>query len=158
MGAVMVFAVFAWCGCSVSVQMKKRCDLLEQFITALELLKAEIAFNGSDLKKAFENTAKMSGAEIFSDAARYLDASGINRAWEMALNEAKINAADKQVLMLLSSKLGKTDSPGQIKHIDYVEKMVMESRKNAVSTYENTGGLFRRGGVLLGILTVLILM
>lgn len=155
-GAVLVFTAFAWCGFKISQALKFRCDFLERFITALEILKTEIAFSGADLKTAFENAARISGADIFSCAALYIEKEGIASAWKKAVHQAAVS--DKELILLLSSKLGKTDAKGQIRHIEYVSGLVSEARKEAVKKYEGTGSLCRRGGVLLGIFAVLILI
>lgn len=158
MGAVLILGVFVWCGFNISNTMKKRCELLGAFITALEILKSEIAFNGADLKTAFNHAAKLSGADIFADSARYIESEGIAAAWKRAVENKDINEQDRRVFMLLSSKLGKTDAQGQIRHIDYVGGLAREARKNAAELYEKNGTLFMRGGVLLGIFAVLMLM
>lgn len=157
-GAVLIFSACTWCGFKVSQSLKNRCVFLERFITALEILKTEIAFSGADLKTAFENAARISGASIFSQAALYIEKEGINMAWKRAVEQVAISDADRRLIMLLSSRLGKTDAKGQVRHIEYVSGLVSEAKREAVSRYEGTGGLYRRGGVLLGMFAVLILI
>ncbi len=157
-GAAMIFAAFTFGGCSVSNSMRTRCLFWESFITALEILKAEISFSGTDLKKAFFNAARLSGQELFSEAAKNIETVGLDEAWKSAVDKFALKANDKGTLLLLSSKLGKTDASGQEKHINYILKLAEEIKAEAYKAYEHKGALFRRGGVLAGIFAVLILI
>lgn len=156
LGALLVFGAVSWCGIQMSNTLKKRFEFYERFISALEILKCEISFSANDLKSAFENTYRVSGADVFLYAAGMLVTDGFDKAWEKAVDEARV--ADREIAMLLSSKLGKTDTDGQIKHIDYVLGIAQEARKEAKNKYEKTGVLYRRGSILLGIFAVLLFL
>lgn len=157
-GAILVFAAFAWCGAALSMKMKKRCDFLESFITALQILETEISFLSAELKEAFEKAAQIGCADVFLYTAKNIEKLGIDRSWAEALDKAPINGEDKKILLLLAAKLGKTDTKGQIKHIKYVAGMANELKKKAEKDYETKGGLCRKGGALLGVFAVIMLV
>ncbi len=157
-GAVLIFAAIAWCGMRASLALKQRREFLEGFITALELLKSEIAFSVSDLKSAFENVAGISGARIFMLLAEYVEGEGINSACEKAVEISRLTGEEAQLISLLASKLGKTDVQGQLRHIEYVAGIANELRKKALQNYEKSGVLYRRGAILIGIFAVLLLI
>lgn len=157
-GSMFVFIAFAWGGAAIGMNMKKRCDFLNDFIIALQVLETEISFLGAELAGAFERASQVSGVNVFSEAAKSIEKDGIDKAWSDALDKVGINSNERKILLLLSSKLGKTDTQGQIKHIKYIEGMASELRKKAKKDYETKGGLCKKGGILLGILAVIMLI
>lgn len=158
LGAAMILCAFTAGGFWISAEMRRRCTFWERFITALEMLKAEIGYNGSDLKKAFEAAAGVSCLKLFECAANKLFALGIDAAWAEAVRESGVNEEDMKLLLLLSSRLGKTDVEGQLKHIAYISALAIEAKTAAEKAYAEKGALFRRSGVLIGIFAVLILI
>lgn len=157
LGAAMILCAFAAGGFLISAEMRNRCVFWNRFITAMEMLKAEIGYNGSDLKKAFMAASRVSGLKIFEAAAAKLSEQGIDDAWSDSVNESGANAEDMKLLLLLSSKLGKTDAEGQLKHIAYISALASEAKSAAEKEYAEKSALFRRGGILVGIFAVLIL-
>ncbi|MDO5398094.1 MAG: stage III sporulation protein AB [bacterium] len=157
-GAAMILCAFTAGGFLISVEMRRRCTFWERFITALEMLKAEIGYNGSDLKKAFAAASEVSGLKLFERAADRLSELGIDAAWAEAVREGGANTEDMKLLLLLSSRLGKTDVDGQLKHIEYISSLAEETRAKAENIYMEKGALFRRGGILVGIFVVLVLI
>ena len=157
-GAIMILCAFTAGGFLKSAQMRRRCMFWERFITGLEILKAEIGYNGSDLKKAFTAASDVSGLKVFEYAAQKILESGIDTAWAEAVREIEVKEEDRKLLLLLSSKLGKTDVEGQLKHINYIYALASEAKASAEKVYEEKGALFRRGGILIGIFSVLVLI
>ena len=153
---MILCALGVW-GFSVSLGMRRRYEAWGRFIAALEILKAEIGYSGASLKTAFYAASKVSGLKLFKSAADKLAAMGLDSAWADAVAESGINPADAEIMLLLSSKLGKTDAEGQIKHISYILSLAETAKKEAETEYKEKGALFRRGGILTGVLIILLL-
>lgn len=157
-GAVIVICVFAYGGIAAGKTMGRRCEFWERFITALQILRSEIGFSGSSLKKAFLNAARISGEPLFENAAAEIETVGIDRAWKAAVDRQPLCEEDKRTVLLLSGKLGKTDTEGQIKHLDYISGLAEEARSSADELYKRKGVLYRRGGLLAGIFVAVVLL
>lgn len=158
LGALMIVCAFCFCGFGICTVMKKRCNFWERFITALELLKAEIGFSGANLKDAFINAGNVSGERLFSDAADEIESLGIEQAWKNAVQKRMFLKKDEQTILLLSSKLGKTDVSGQLRHIEYIYKLAENLKQSADSNYKHKGSLLGRGCILIGVMAVLMLL
>lgn len=161
-GAVMIFAVCAYGGFSLSDSMKKRCAYLKNAIAALNLLETEITFGGSRLSKAFEKLdAAADTRGLFKAAAEAAERVGIKRAWKDAVkskqSELRFTKEDAQTLMSLGERLGMTDTENQVKNIQYVKKRLELQLEGAEGEYDRMGRLYRNGGILAGTFLVLLL-
>lgn len=158
-GAVMIIAVCAYIGFAAGEEAKHRQRLLEETASALELLKSEICFSDTELKKAFINIDRVTDTEgIFARAAERIEEEGISRAWNRAVESAGLDEEDEHVLKLLSSKIGKTDSEGQRRHIEYTASLLRERARDAKEIYEKNGKIYRSVGFLAGAAAVLLLI
>lgn len=161
-GAVMIFAVCAYGGFSLSDRMKKRCMYLKNVIAALSLLETEITFGGNRLAPAFEkldNAVDTHG--LFKAAAEMAETIGIRKAWQKAVkgkqSELRFKEEDAQTLMALGERLGMTDTENQVKNIQYVKKRLEVQLDGAEGEYGKLGRLYRNGGILSGAFLILLL-
>ena len=154
----MILCAFAAWGFSVSLSMRRRCEVWKSFIAALEILKAEIGYSGAGLKTAFYAASKVSGLKLFECAADKLADRGLDSAWADAVVKSNLNEGDAEIVLMLSSKLGKTDAEGQIKHISYITSLAESAKNEAEAEYKEKGALFRRGGILTGVFVILLLL
>lgn len=157
-GAAMVICAFTYGGLSLCFLMKKRCTFWESFIRALEVLKPEIGFCGANLKDALISASRISAQPLFERAALNIEENGADKAWSLAVEECSLSRADKKALLIFSSKLGKTDAKTQLRHIEYMEGIAGEIKKNADERYRRIGMLCARCGILAGFFTAIVLL
>ncbi len=143
-------------------ELKRRRDSLREIISAFELLKTEITFKKTSLPEAFEKLAKNTkSGELFSGVCKGLD-GGMEKAWESSLKNCSrklcLVADDRELLLSTGARLGKTDTAGQLAHIDYITERLKAQEKSAAEEYRGQAGLYGTGGVLVGILSVLLLI
>lgn len=161
-GAAIILAVCVYAGFSMSDRLKKRCVYLQNICEALNLLETEISFGKSRLKQAFiKINSAVNTQGLFKNAADNMENMGIKKAWREAVGNTqgklKFNEDDAQILMLLSERLGMTDTEDQIKNIAYTRCRIEGNLKAAENEYAKMGKLYRNGGILAGLFLVLIL-
>ncbi len=158
-GAVMTGFACAYIGFRMSMTLKMRIKSLSEIISSLEMLESEISFSVSKLKEAF---LRVDRNGFFTCAAENMEEKGIKRSWEKAVKDNKsrlcLTDADSDILMMLALSIGRTDTDDQIKNIKYVKTMIEAQEKQAQSDYGRMGRVYRSGGVLVGLMTVIILI
>lgn len=158
-GALLIISVCTGIGLLMAQRSKNVYRLLEEICSALEILKSEIGFSGTDLASAFKRVDKMTDTEgIFGRAAMKIEDNGISRAWQESVDESSLSAENKSMLKLLCTKLGKTDTQGQLRHIEYVEGLIKGRAEKARAVYEKNGRIYRGAGFLVGAAAVLLLI
>lgn len=157
-GAVMVAFACGYFGFYISMSMRKRTTSIEKIITSLEMLEGEIGFGMNKLKQAFLN---IDTCGIFSCVAEKIAKCGIKNAFESAVSEYADKLAlkneDKEILIVLGDKMGRTDVDDQIKSIKYVKALLEERKKSASEEYERLGKIYRNGGILVGLMIAVML-
>ena len=160
-GAVMIFIACAYFGIRKSTELKGRCTSLRNLETAMGYLETEISFSANNLKRAFENINKSTDTRsLFGDAAKMIEEFGIKKAWGYAVmkNTMPILNSDKELLLMLGTKLGKTDMQNQLKHIGYIKTLLNAQGTVAENEYARLGKIYRSGGVLVGLFIILVII
>lgn len=158
LGAVLVVGAFSIGGFSMNRKLYARCVMWGKFIEGMGILESEIGFAGTELKEALKRAGNICGAQVFKTASDILEEYGINKAWERAVKETVSKEEDRSIMLQLSSKIGKTDAAGQVKHIEYMISIAERAKAAADTEYKDKGKLLCRGGVLLGLLAAAVLM
>ena len=160
-GALMIFAACTYTGMQKSGELKGRYSMLNAVSEALGYLETEIEFASNDLKNAFKNIDKNTKTHgLFADAAEKIEKLGIKRAWAYAVtkNTSSVSDADRELLLMLGTKLGMTDTKNQLKHIGYVKELITAQAAAAENEYKRLGRVYRGGGVLTGLFIILVVM
>ncbi len=154
-------------GFRIAASLKKRCKLLRQLSTALQVLKNEISFCGTPLPQAFALMAvsvQDTPERVFSSVARQME----QRRWltpqhamEQALTEQPElghDADTADLLIKLAAGLGKYDRDSQLQTIEKVgaelESLLQaaeQERSIRSRTYETLGIC---AGLAVGILLI----
>lgn len=161
MGAVMICAACTYMGLRKSSELTKREKALKSIHTALGHLETEIGFSSNNLKHAFlniENSAPLNG--LFSDAAERIENFGIKKAWTYAVMNSKLTLldSDRELLLMLGTRLGMTDTKNQLKHIGYMRELISAQAGLAEAERQRLSNIYRGGGVLLGLFIVLLVV
>lgn len=160
-GAAMICASCAYLGIRKSSELKNREKALRNIHTALGHLETEISFCANDLKSAFMNIDKNTDTHgIFKDAADRIEKFGIRKAWTYAVmnNKAEFVESDRELLLMLGTRLGMTDTKNQMKHIGYMRELISAQANTALSEYRRLGNMYRSGGILTGLFIILIII
>lgn len=158
LGSLMISASCVYLGVRRSMNIKKRYNSLVDFQNALSVLSTDIAFRETELKQAFVNTDNT----VFKEAAKYIEKDGIKAAWSKAVKKCAsrlcFTEGDCDTLLMLSKRLGMTDTENQIKNLEGVKNMLDLHIKAARYDADRLCRLYTGGGVLTGIFLVLILI
>ena len=160
-GAVMICAACTYLGIRKSALLKGRSVSLSNAVTALGYLETEMSFCANDLKLAFLNIDKSTDTKgLFKDAADRLEEYGIKKAWTYAVlkNDMPLADADRELLLMLCTKLGMTDLKNQLKHIGYIKELLSAQAQNAENEYRRLGKIYGSGGLLTGIFIILVII
>ncbi|MEE1224306.1 MAG: stage III sporulation protein AB [Clostridia bacterium] len=160
-GAIMICAACTYMGIRKSNELKNREKALKGMHAALGQLETEIGFCANDLKHAFVNICKNSDIhEIFEDAAQRIEKFGIRKAWTYAVMNcrAPFLDADRELLLMLGTRLGMTDTKNQLKHIGYMRELINAQANSAKSEYKRLGNIYRGGGILAGLFIILVIV
>ena len=135
-GAAVIFTACTYWGMRKSGELKGRCTALNGISAALMQLETEISFCANDLKRAFLNIDKNTRTHgLFRDAAERIERYGIKKAWAYAVvnNPMMLTEADRELVLMLSSKLGMTDTKNQLRHISYIKELVSAQPRTCMS-------------------------
>lgn len=160
-GAIMICAACTYMGIRKSNELRGRYKSLKNIETALGYLETEISFSSNDLKHAFMNIDKNADTKgLFRDASEKIEEFGIKKAWAYAVMKSTMPLlnADRELILMLSAKLGMTDTKNQLKHIGYIKELVNAQSVSAENEYNRLGRIYRGGGVLAGIFIILIIV
>lgn len=160
-GALVIFISCTYFGIRRSAELKGRCTSLKNISAALMQLETEIAFSSNDLKRAFLNIDKSTKTYgLFRDAAERIGQYGIKKAWTYAVLKSPmpLSDSDRELLLMLSVKLGMTDAKNQLRHTAYINELVNAQAAAAEGEYRRLGRLYQSGGVLAGLFIVLVIV
>ena len=162
-GAALVFSAGLFWGLKKSAQLSKRERSLTDIKTALNLLESEIVFSSHYLKHAFLRISEILSCEgLFSDMSSGIGEMSASDAWHSALlkNQKQLSLKDKdvEILSILGSELGMSDTEQQVKNIRHVASLLEQNLAQAHDDYVKTAKLYRSMGILGGLFVVIILI
>lgn len=147
-------------GVQITLAMGRRCQLIRQLMSIVQLLKNEIAFCGTPLPQAFAlAAASASGglAQVFSTAAKEMDKfrwlrpqSALERALE-AHSFLREGDPIRSVLLELGAKLGKYDMENQLQGLELALVQLEEERQAAEQERRLRGRTYETLGVCAGL-------
>ena len=166
-GIVFIVVSAGSVGLRISSGLRKRCRLLRQLLTALQVMENEIGFCSTPLPQVFALMAvRADGAlsRVFSSVAKTMD----KRRWispqsamEQALQEEPQLGEDKQIaeeLLALTSGLGKYDRECQMKTLNKAKKQVEELIQAAEQECSMRSKTYEVLGICAGISVAILLI
>lgn len=158
-GAIVIVIAGTMCGFLESDKLKKRCIMLQKIISGLVLLENEISYGKRDIKTILMSIGEIQGTELFKNAALYTESYGIKESFEKALErESCILGTDKEIVRILSEKIGMTDAKAQIKSIRHAKGLLDLALESARQEFERSGKLYKSAGALGGLCVVILLL
>ena len=145
-------------GSEMSRRMKNRKDTLKQLILSLGYIENYILSLKMPLPEIYN---KLSGEKIVGDMFKKMYESECldqKKLWERGLLELTIDEKDKNPLIELSGVLGNGNSEFVKKQIEQCISLLVRQYEEAESQYKAEGTLYRKMGVYMGVLLVLLLI
>ncbi len=143
-------------------KLKKRCGILQSFISAVVTMQNTIAFTAAPVRELYEELAQEdSEAGLFFSrlcASKYLQKTP-EKAWNRTLLECTaLLKEDKEILRQLGQMLGESDTSSQINQLSLCRTQLEQQLENARTVASSNMKLARGLGVFGGIFVVLILL
>ena len=166
LGGILVCAACGLLGLYMSYKGVARAKQLTEFRRTLLMLKSEIEFAAYPLPQAFAHIAQKTegglGAFYESLSRRLTDKeTGLAEAWEKGLTElsgSHLASEDLQAIGGLGNALGSIDSAVQIKAIDMTLAAIDDILARLAAQNAKDGKMYRRLGLLGGVLIVVVLL
>ena len=167
-GAGTLLLGIAGFGFEYAQKYRKRPQELREVMTALRMLRANIAYGRLPLPESFADIARhfpeRSGTHrVFSMTANLLEVSGTEaaQAFSHALGQVgdlwSLCAEDISALRQFSHTIGTTNVELQMASIGAVLSELADREKEAVADRDRFEKVYRAAGVLIGILVVVML-
>ena len=150
-------------GFQMAAMLRKKCDLLSRFLTALQLLKNEITVCGTPLPQAFALMAAANDGvleRLFDVAAKEMDKNrwtkpydAVSRALE-TIQEPLIG----DVLLPLAKSLGKYDLDAQVQGIETARLQAEQLLRETEQERKIKSGTYQTLGVCTGLAVAILLI
>ena len=167
LGCILVIAICMLIGKTMAQGYVERVKNLQEFITALTLLRSKIGFGQEVLEISFLDIAKRCHGKvgkIFEDVANELKCTNISvsEIWgniiEENFNSLDFNFEDEKILCDFGKMLGRGDIDSEIRNINFTVERLKTQLDNAyidrnkyAKLYRTIGGI---GGTALAIILI----
>lgn len=154
-------------GFRIAAALRRRCSLLRQLLSSLQILKNEITFCGTPLPQAFALMAVSSqgGPErLFSSVARQMERRRwltLSGAMEQALSEEEELGRDtalRDVFMRLAAGLGKYDRDHQLQTMEMAAADLQRLLQEAEREQNLRSRTYRTLGICAGLAMAILLI
>lgn len=166
-GCVLVITICMVIGRTMAGGYVERVKNLQEFITALTLLRNKIAFGQEVLKISFADISETCGnrvGKIFGDVAAELDFTNIpvSEIWDNKIDESfkglDFNFEDEKILIDFGNLLGKGSVDEEIRNINLTVERLKTQLDNAVFERDKYAKLYRTIGGIGGMAIAVILI
>ncbi|MBQ4568901.1 MAG: stage III sporulation protein AB [Ruminococcus sp.] len=148
-------------GNSYSQRISNRVKCLNDVIEAISRMRALISFSGMNIQNvvidSFKNTSL---AKLF--LSKEDEAEDFYVWWSSSLDciekSMGINKEDKELLLKFGRGLGKTDTEGQLEHLELYKELFIQRLNSAKDAQKEKGRLYRVLGFSLGCAVTLVLL
>lgn len=163
-----IFCVLCLCtiiGNNYSKKYSIRVQELEEMKNILNVFKAKIRFTAQGIGEIFEQIYQDNQdniGKIFYDASKLMENENSQKAWQMAVNNAKESTMLKNddiiAILSLGKMLGNTDVEGQISQIELCINLVQEQINQAMEEKKKNAKLYKTLGMAAGLVLAIILV
>lgn len=166
--SIMIFIPSAIIGILIGRRYSNRVENITSMINCLLILDTEIIHLSNPIDIAFKNVDERSNSKvskIFLDTIINLNSNRNSNLYNAFKNTLIIERSnynftkeDEEILLSLSKVIGVTDSDEQKKHFDTAIEQLKIQRKQAISDAEKNEKLYKKLGIVFGLLIILILI
>ena len=160
---VIIFILSNIIGKVIAGKYRYRYEELKQMKSAINMFKTKVKFSYEPIPEIFEEISKnydKNVGQVFENAKIKMNTKSAEEAWNESIEESQNNMTneDKQMLMMMSKMLGKSDVEGQISQIDITLEFLEKQLENSFEEKNKNEKLFRKLGTIMGLTLVTILV
>ncbi len=159
----IIFFLSNLIGKMIAGKYRYRYEELKQMKSALNMFKTKVKFTYDTIPEIFEEISKnfnRNVGQVFQNAKVKMDYKSAEESWKESIEESENNMTDedKQILVMMSKMLGKSDVDGQISQIDITLEFLEKQLENSFEEKNKNERLFRKLGTIMGLTLVTILV
>lgn len=158
-----IFISSTYIGILLSRRYVNRVIELKEFKNVLNILKTKIRFTYEPLGEIFfeiSNNFSNNVSNVLKTASSNMKYKNAGKSWTDAVESANINILqeDKNVLIMLSKMLGKTDIDGQVSQIEQTSNFLDIQIENAEKEKSKNEKLYKTLGMIIGAGLIILLI
>lgn len=159
----LLLLITSWIGIILSKKYSNRVKELRQLRSALNIIENKIKFTYEPIPEIFkELSRKFTGSvgQIFKKSYENMILIDAGTAWEngIELTNSNLKKEDKESLKGLGKLLGKTDVEGQVSQLNLINEFLKVQLENAEQEQQKGEKLYKKLGVILGLMIVVALI
>lgn len=158
-GGLFITAAGFLIGNTFSKKLSRRRDFLKTFQVFLSTLSTNLRYSGADIFSVVKLSAQSANFSEF-DLTEYN--KPFEDVWHKKVEEIpnciSLNDSDKELLLEFGSHLGKTDTEGQLRHIELYQTLFERQLKSAETEVSDKSRLYRTIGLFSGISAALMII
>ena len=162
MGAIMIVGACSLMGISINRRLCDRIKILQELLSILQEIKAEIVFRAAPIPAILRNFADKPSnftAQYFKSICENLQMFGLQSAAELSLHELRklpLTETDLHELQKVFRSIGRYDTPTQVEAISRTISSLEYQLTDARLQQSQKGRLYQAVGVSCGIALALI--
>ncbi len=150
-------------GIMLSQKYVFRLEELDEFKNLFTIVENKIKYTYEPLEEIFNSISTISSKELsifFKKVAKTIKDKGTENAWNNEIEQLSISIKkeDKEVLKEFGRLLGKTNKEGQINQIKFVITLLERQIEKAKLEREKNEVVYKKLGLILGMVLVIILI
>lgn len=155
--------ITSWLGIILSKKYANRVKELKQIKTGLNILENKIKFTYEPIPEIFkEISSNFTGnvSDIFKKSYECMNDLDAGKAWIHSVNisNCNLNKDDKDAIKGLGKLLGKTDVDGQISQLNLINEFLNSQIEQAEKEKEKGEKMYKKLGVISGLMIVVALI
>lgn len=162
---IILFCTSTIIGILISKKYSARVQILKDLKNALNMFEVKINFSFETIPEIFKEISDKFGgivAKIFSGTVKYINEENLlaGEAWEKSveLNGYSLKKEDINSIKSLGKMLGRTDIDGQVSQIELVNSFLEKQINDAVDSKNKNEKMYKKLGVIVGLVLVIVLI
>lgn len=166
--SILIFTGCTFIGLSFSASIKKRPVELKRMKDAINFLQNEICFLENLLPEALENSGSLyggfAGEVMLYASAKLKGFPGIpftdiwKEAVETTLKDSPFSSGDKALLTSMGNMISNKESDWLSRNLQNLANRLESHEKSAAETAKKSGNLYRKLGMLGGLIIIILLI
>ncbi len=150
-GCLLVVCTGTMIGFVLSAKLYKRRDFLKSFTEFISLLATNLRYSSDDIFTLVNSSAENSNLDLlhFSECNRPFDELWLDKVKQISF-EIPLSKSDVSMLKDFGSQLGKTDTEGQLKHLELYEVSFSKQLASARDAITKKSKLYKTMGFFAG--------
>ena len=155
-GALTAVFLGSAVGLYKSARLKQRSEQLSELCSILRDIQTEIRCNKTELFKIIEKFSHRS--QFLKNISDCLPETPFDSVWNVETMRLPLSDDDKTIILSVGKSLGRSDAQGQIAMLEANGQLLRDSLETARKEEEKKGKMYRRVGMLIGLLVAVIIL